>query len=341
MSRIFSLILLPCLLLVSHASALNLKAAASKVADELPKPTISLKNVDVTSITFDDIHFLFTISIKNPYPISLHLDKVKCDFNLDKIKVLSTETVGGLKVAANASSDSKLDVVLTYKSIMEAAKAYSDSDRVTLQLAGSIEVIIPDHNKVKGAPASISIPFTITKSIPTVKPVVTIKNFKVEVPDEKAIADAIAKSATKNLNPTSVKKAYRSLFSGKKEAGAPAVFDPKDLDLVFKTSFDIELKNETKAKLAFKSLNYIFSVNGQKVLNGETSEISGQDTANTTIIRVNSDLSSKNLGEAVVKAFRSRKADYTLDGATYIALPPDIKPEPLKLNFSVSGSTNF
>lgn len=54
-----------------------------------------------------------------------------------------------------------------------------------------------------------------------------------------------------------------------------------------------------------------------------------------------SGLSSRSLGEAIVRAFQNRKADYTLNGVTFISLPPEIKPDPLKLDFSVSGIVDF
>jgi LEA14-like dessication related protein len=320
--------------------ALNLKVpkGVSTAVQELPKPTVTLKHVDITSISFTDIHFLFTISIGNPYPIGLNLDRLRCDFNLEQNKIFSTETAGRLVVPAKASSDAQLDVGLTFKSIIDAAKAYNQNEKVDLQLAGEIVIVIPEHNKVPGAPATLSIPFSLTKAVPTLKPTVTVKNITVEMPDDKTIAAAIAKSGKKALNPAGVKKSYNNLLNGKKEPGAAAL-DPLELDLVFKTSFDIELKNETTAKLAFKALNYNFSMNGAVVATGETSEISGQ--GNTSLIHVVNTLSSKSLGESLVKAFKDRRAEYVLGGVAFLNLPPDIKPEPLKLDFNVTGATGF
>ena len=127
----------------SQAIDINLnkvKKTVAHVIKELPKPTVTLKNVDIASISFTDIHFLFTVSIKNPYPININLDKVRCDFNLEKITVFSTQTAGGLKVPGRGASDAQLDVVLAFKNIMDAAKTYGQSDRVSLQLAGDIVV---------------------------------------------------------------------------------------------------------------------------------------------------------------------------------------------------------
>ena len=130
---------------------------------------------------------------------------------------------------------------------------------------------------------------------------------------------------------------YTDLFAGKPMTNAPIDF--KDLDLVFQTGFDVELKNETPALLFFKTLNYGFSINGEKALTGETADIVTQ--GNMAVIKVKSGLSSRSLGEAIVRAFQNRKADYTLNGVTFISLPPEIKPDPLKLDFSVSGIVDF
>jgi LEA14-like dessication related protein len=336
--RSLSIGILALFAISTHAFDLNsVKKGISKVVKGIPKPSASLKNVDITSISFTDIHFLFTVSIKNPYPIGINLDKVLCNFNLEKVRVFSAQTAGGLRVPGNGAADTQIEVVLAFQKIIDAAKTYSQRDRVDLQLAGDIVVAVPEYNKMQGVPASIAFPFSLTKAVPTIKPSVLVKNVRVEMPDMAAITAAIARSAQPQLNVSSVQKMYTDLFAGRPVANAPIDFTA--LDLVFNTSFDVELKNETPAALLFKSLNYGFAINGEKALNGQTAQIVTQ--GNTSLIKVKSGLSSKSLGTAIVRAFQNRKADYTLTGTTFITLPAIIKPDPLKLEFTTAGVVDF
>ena len=314
----------------------RVRKKAAKAAKKLPKPTADLKDVDITSISFTDIHFLFTVAIKNPYPIGINLDKVTCNFSLEKIPVFTAQTAGGLKVPGKRSKDTRIKVGLAFKKIMEAAKAYTQTDRVDLNLAGEIVVAVPGHDQLPGVPASIAFPYAMTKAVPTIKPSVIVRNVKVEVPSARAIAKAIAASARPQLNAASVQQMYTDLFAGRTVANAPV--DYRDLDLVFNTSFDVELKNETPAALLFKSLDYGFAINGEKALAGKTTEIITQGAV--SLIKVKSGLSSRSLGGAVVTAFQDRKANYTLNGLTFINLPA-IKKDPLKLDFTVDGKVDF
>ena len=99
----------------------SLKKKAKKVAKKLPKPTATIKDVDLVGISFKDIDFLFLVSIKNPYPVGINLDKVTFDFAVEGHKLFSTTTRGGLKLKPKASSDTRLNVNLTYNTINPCA----------------------------------------------------------------------------------------------------------------------------------------------------------------------------------------------------------------------------
>ena len=68
---------------------------------------------------------------------------------------------------------------------------------------------------------------------------------------------AVRKSK-KNLNSKKVYGMFNDIISGKKPK---KIVDPSKLDLKLGVDFDIVLKNNTRAKLSFKSLNYDFYVN--------------------------------------------------------------------------------
>ena len=108
----------------------SLKKKAKKAAKALPKPTATIKKVDLEAISFKDIDFLFVVSIKNPYPIGINLDKVTFDFAVEGHKLFSTTTKGGLKLKAKKSSDTRLKVNLTYDSIIKAVRDFSRKEHV-------------------------------------------------------------------------------------------------------------------------------------------------------------------------------------------------------------------
>ncbi|MBP7582441.1 MAG: LEA type 2 family protein [Spirochaetes bacterium] len=296
----------------------------------LKMPGVSVKDFDIKSISLRDIDLLFDIEITNPYPIGLKLEKVTFKVDIEKKQLLATTTPSGFTVRARGAAVTPLVLNLEYSKIIGIVKDYRQKEYLMCDISGELHIPLP---KIPGLPGSFKYPFKVSKRIPAIKPHVAIENFKVKAPSMASIKDAIRRSG-QNLNADTIFGAIGSMLNGKRVN--PAEIGLADLDLKMDVNFDIKIRNETKAKILFNTLNYDFSMNGEKVFNGDTSKT--QSVGDTMIISVANQLSSKKLGKGVLKVFEQRKGVFNVRGETFMNLPEDIRKAPLKLSFDEGGN---
>ena len=125
---------------------------------------------------------------------------------------------------------------------------------------------------------------------------------------------------------------FEGLISGRDTTPA---LDLTSLDVPISISFDVEVKNNTKAKLSCRDLTYDFLVNDAKILSGTTGSV--REEGNASVIRITNTFSSKALGVSVVNMFNTRAGSYQLRGFSNIKLPDEIKSSLLKLEFNEKG----
>ena len=178
----------------------------------------------------------------------------------------------------------------------------------------------------------MSFDYRLTKRIPVIRPSIKITGFKVNLPSEKEIAQALKEAGEKAVSPSKIRGMFSDIISGKTPK---KVISPDDLDLKLSVMFNIEMKNDTAAEFNFKSLNYNFDVNGTKLINGTTKEISRK--AGVSVLTVRSEFSTLSMTKSVLSAFKKGKGSYRLKGESQVQFPASIKKEPLKLLFNESG----
>ncbi|MFC1670155.1 LEA type 2 family protein [Spirochaetota bacterium] len=317
MKKLISIFIM--VMVISACQSLNLKQ----------KPTAKIEKFDIESISLKDITLLFDISIKNPYPLGIKLDDIKLTFFIEKKQLFKTKTSKGLKIKSRGKKSSRFHVNLKYKDIMKIVKSYSKKD--SLDCVVDVVIIIP-LPKLPGLKKNISFNYKLKKKIPAFKPSIKIVNFKVKKPSLSNISKALKKTKKNLLNKKKIHNMFTDIFSGKKPK---KIIKPSSIDVKLDVSFDIELKNNTKAKLLFKNLNYDFMVNSNKLVKGSTKDF--KTSGNKSILRVNNSFSSKALGKAILKAFSSKKGSFKLQGHAMVKFPDIIKKEPLKLKFDEIG----
>jgi len=94
------------------------------------------------------------------------------------------------------------------------------------------------------------------------------------------------------------------LLAGRK---TERIVDPAQFDLTLTVSFDIELKNDTRARLAFTGLDYGLDVNGGRLVAERTTDI--RNASGRTLLHLSNTFSSKALSGAVLEALSSRKGE--------------------------------
>ncbi len=292
------------------------------------KPEASIEKFDIESISLRDITLLFDIGISNPYPIGMKLDDVIMKFSIEGRQLFKTNTGNGFRIKASRKSTTVLRVNLKYKDIMRIVRNYNQKDYLNCMV--DVKIILPLPN-IPGLEKFKSFDYQLKKQIPAIKPTIKIVNFKIRKPSMSDVNRAIGKSK-KDLNSKKVYGMINDIISGKKPK---KIIDPSKLDLKLGVDFDIVLKNNTKAKLEFKSLEYDFYVNSDSLINGKTNKI--KNYGNKSILRVSNEFSTMSLSKSILNALYRKKGNYSLKGETSIKLPNSIKRSPVKLIFNEKG----
>jgi hypothetical protein len=331
MKKISFLLLILFLIFSYNSDAFELPDQISGI--NIPKPTAEITKFDIDSISLSDITFLFDIAITNPYPIKLKLSTLKAAFFVENKQFFKTAT-NKLNIKAKGTESTRLFVNIKYADMANIVKDYKNKD--SLDCLIDMVIVLPLPESVQTIAKDVTFKFKLNKQVPTIKPEINIANFKVIKPTKEDIEAAIRRSAKKNLKADSVKKMFEAIIDGK---DTTKIIDPSELDLKLKVNFDIVMKNKTKANLYFNDLNYNFNINASKLVDGYTKNI--QNKQSEYILIVNNEFSSKNLGKAILRAFKNGKGDYSLTGFSMVKLPDKIRKDALKLNFNENGIFNI
>jgi LEA14-like dessication related protein len=334
MNKPFSILLVSILyvfLFFAETSAIEIPDKIKGIS--VPKPTAEIVNFDIDSISLYDITFLFDIAITNPYPVKLSLSKVKADFYVENKQFFKTET-DKLNIKAKGKEITRVFVNIKYADMAGIVKDYANKDM--LECLIDVVIVLPLPKSVQSISKDVTFSFKLKKNVPTIKPEISIANFTVKEPSLDEIKAELKRKGKKNINADSVKNMLGALLDGK---SPEKVIDPADLDLKIKVNFDINLKNKTKSSLVFKDLNYNFNVNAASLVSGQTKDI--QNKPGEYILRVTNEFSSKALGTAIMKAFKDKKGNYTLNGYSMVKFPDEIRKDPVKLKFNENGLLNM
>ena len=308
-------------------------SAGEMTRAEIPKPKAAIEGFDIESISLRDITFLFDIGITNPYPVRLKLKDIAITFYIEGNKLFTTNTSGGFAIEAKRKRTTTFRVNLVYADIMRIIQDYSRKDYLKCLADVTIEIPLP---QMPGLPRSVSLNFKLNKEIPAIKPSVNIANFRVEKPSLTDVERALKKSSHALKDPKKIQGMFGDILSGKKPE---KIIDPSDLDLKLRVSFDIVLKNDTRAALNFSRLFYEFHVNSSRLITGDTSTITR--TGNQSVLRVMNEFSSKAMGKSLMDAFMNMRGTFSLTGYSMIKFPDAIKKEPLKLKFDEKGDLSM
>jgi LEA14-like dessication related protein len=300
---------------------------------DIPKPTATIKNFDIASITLRDITFLFNVTVKNPYPIALKLQGVKLKFSVEGKQFFETETSKGFSVKAKGEADNIFTVNLKYADIIAILKDYSQKEYLGTVIDTEIVIPVPQAVQTPVLPKSFSFRYSLSKKIPALKPNVSVANFSIVQPTLAEVASALKKSGKQNIDANKALGMFTDIISGKKPTN---VIDPASIDLKLKVNFDIELKNDSKAKLSFSSLNYDFAINASQLVKGDTTKIGNK--GDKQVLTVSNEFSTRSLAGPVLDALKNRRGAFLVKGNTFIKLPDEIKKEPVKLSFSEGGN---
>jgi LEA14-like dessication related protein len=312
--------------LVATAFVLSSHAAG------LPKPSAELKSFRLESISLKEAVFLFEVAVKNPYPVGLSFDGMSLSFSVEGKHVLDLASKGGFSVPARGTKSQSFTASLDYAGIAKAIGDYASKEWLTTRIDGKLVIPIPKVPGMVGLPPNVSFDYKLEKQIPALKPRVSIVDFKVEAPSTASVTAALAK-AGKKTDPAKATAAFKDVLAGRKPS--VAAFDPADIDLPLAVSFTIELANDAKGKLEFDKLGYELSINGEKLVVGDSSKILRE--GGRTLLEVRSQFSSKKLSAGVRKVFSDKGGAFSVKGSASLKVPAEIREGPLPLAFEEGG----
>ena len=308
---------------------LVLLAAAAAVWADFPKPNAEITRFEVEAISLRDVTFLFELTVKNPYPVDLSFDGMTLDFSVEGSKVFSVASQGGFKVKAKKEKANTFTVTLAYEAIIKLVKDYVSKDWLQTVINGTLVIPLP---KMPGLPQNITFKYKLEKKIPAIKPRVAVIDFEVQPPSAEDITKAVSKSG-KKADSGKVRGMFQDLLAGKKPEAAE--LKPADIDVPLTVNFTIEISNEAKAPLSFDKLGYEMSVNGEKLVTGDTSSVVKE--AGRTLVTIKNVFSSKQLSENIKALFTKHQGSFGVIGKASIKLPDEIRKEPIPLAFNEGG----
>ena len=307
-----------------------LAGAVRAVAFSLPMPTATLTRFEVAAISLRDVSFLFELTVRNPYPVDLSFSGMNLAFKVEGTQVFTADSRGGFSVPGNGTKSNLFTVRLAYEDIIKVVKDYVSKDLLNTAIDGTLVIPLP---RLPGLPATYSFSFSLQKKIPAIKPKIAVLDFSVKPPTREQVKDALVKEGSK-VDAGKALGVLQNVLQGKKPA--VPVIDPSDIDVPVSVSFTIQLSNQARAELAFPKLGYELSVNGEKLVTGESTKISRE--AGKSLITVVSTFSSSSLSKNVRELFSSRKGTFKLHGTASVKLPDEIRKDPLPLDFEEGGS---
>ncbi|HTX73410.1 MAG TPA: LEA type 2 family protein [Rectinemataceae bacterium] len=299
----------------------------------LPKPTAELKRFQLDSLTLREVTFLFEVSVKNPYPVPLDVSGMSLVFYVEDNKALELASKGGFSVPANGTKSNSFTATLRFEDLFRIIKDYATRDWLLTKIDGTLVIPIPKVPGMSGLPPSVSFSYELKKRIPALKPTVSVVDFKVLPPTAEQVGKALAK-AGKKVDQGKALGVFKDVLAGKKPSSP--VIDPREIDVPLTVSFTIELANDSKASLSFARLGYVFYLNGEQLVVGDTTQIRREGSR--TFLTVQNVFSSKQLSDGVRRIFTEHKGEFRVSGKTDIKLPDEIRVEPVPLGFDESGS---
>lgn len=312
------------------AFSASLSAFELKLPDSVPKPTAEMKRFQLEAITLRDVTFLFELAVKNPYPVGLSFKGMTLGFTVEGAKVFTATSQGGFSVPANGEKSNTFTVTLAYDAIIKLVKDYVSKDWLNTVIDGTLVIPLPH---IGGLPPDITFTYSLSKKIPAIKPRLALLNFGVQPPTREQVAEAIVQAGRKT-DPGKALGVFKDVLAGRRPSSP--VIDPADLDVPLTVSFTIEIRNEARGPLSFDKLGYELTVNGEKLVTGESTKIVRE--AGRDLITVSNVFSSAKLSRNVKALFSTRKGTFGVTGSASIKFPDEIRKEPVPLSFNEGGS---
>ncbi|ACF14017.1 Late embryogenesis abundant protein 2 [Chloroherpeton thalassium ATCC 35110] len=107
------------------------------------KPTISIANVEISSVSFVGIDFVFDIKIQNPNSFGVTLSSFDYNFLINQHSFVNGKQEDPLTVAANATSNVQLPLTIQYLDLYAVFSSLKNSRTAAYQLTAGFYFDLP------------------------------------------------------------------------------------------------------------------------------------------------------------------------------------------------------
>jgi len=141
---------------------------------DIQKPQVSLDNVQITGLSFDDISLMFDVAIENPNNLSVSLAGFEYDFLLNENSFIQGQMNEQLIIQAQSKSMVNVPVNMEFSNIYSNYKDIESKDSSSYQLNMGLYFDIPVIGKTR-------IPLSTQGSIPLIKfPEIKVTSLKLD-----------------------------------------------------------------------------------------------------------------------------------------------------------------
>lgn len=138
------------------------------------KPSVSLDNYRITSLSLNEAEVTFDIKIDNPNPIALNLDSYSYKFDIEGNSFLKGTQKSNTQIGANADQIIQLPVRFSYQELFESVRAVAKQDEIAYTFGADLNLDLP----ILGL---INIPVEQTGTLPVIKlPSLSVKGLNVK-----------------------------------------------------------------------------------------------------------------------------------------------------------------
>ena len=129
--------------ILNHALIVSVMAVlmtgCSALKEVVKEPNVSVKGMQVKSVSLSDMALDFTLGVENPNPVGISLNGLSYKLDVEDKSLLSGQSGSKLKVGANKSSDVHLPLQLKYQDVFGSLESLFKQDKIRYALSGELD----------------------------------------------------------------------------------------------------------------------------------------------------------------------------------------------------------
>lgn len=128
------------LLLVATVSGCQ---AIQNLAGSIQKPSLSIKDVQVTDFAFDEIELTYEVEVDNPNPVALQMLSYDYDFNINNNDFVEGSQDKQLRIESSGTSTFEIPMRINFQELYELFSSLRNDDKADYSLMADLHFDLP------------------------------------------------------------------------------------------------------------------------------------------------------------------------------------------------------